>query len=150
MKRKIDRFLAYLEHKEISENKATVDCQLSQGLLYRAKTGHADIGNKAVEKILSTYSDLSRVWLLTGEGSMLVETECRDSKPELTAEVKPQLSDVELLLRDMLAEKEAKIDALNELIWELKEENARLKTLLESERKGGIVQNAGSSSVASA
>ena len=82
--------------------------------------------------------------------SMLVETECRDSKPELTAEVKPQLSDVELLLRDMLAEKEAKIDALNELIWELKKENARLKTLLESERKGGIVQSAGFSSVADA
>lgn len=37
------------------------------------------------------------------------------------------LSNVEILLREMLAEKEAKIDALNEIIWELKAENAMLK-----------------------
>jgi hypothetical protein len=38
----------------------------------------------------------------------------------------------------MLAEKEAKIDVLQERINELIEENARLKTLIESERKGGV------------
>jgi transcriptional regulator with XRE-family HTH domain len=69
--------------------------------------------------------------------SMLTE-ESRDSKPELVAEQKPQLSNVEILLRDMLAEKEAKIDALQERINELIEENARLKTLIEGERKGGV------------
>lgn len=69
--------------------------------------------------------------------SMLTE-ESRDSKPELVAEYKPQLSNVEILLRDMLAEKEAKIDVLQERINELIEENARLKTLIESERKGGV------------
>ena len=69
--------------------------------------------------------------------SMLTE-ESRDSKPELVAEHKPQLSNVEILLRDMLAEKEAKIDVLLERINELIEENARLKTLIESERKGGV------------
>lgn len=68
--------------------------------------------------------------------SMLEES--RDSKPELVAEQKPQLSNVEILLRDMLAEKEAKIDALQERINELIEENARLKTLIEGERKGGV------------
>lgn len=69
--------------------------------------------------------------------SMLTE-ESRDSKPELVAEHKPQLSNVEILLRDMLAEKEAKIDALQERINELIEGNARLKTLIEGERKGGV------------
>lgn len=70
--------------------------------------------------------------------SMLEDTKSRDSKPELVAEYKPQLSNVEILLRDMLAEKEAKIDVLQERINELIEENARLKTLVESERKGGV------------
>lgn len=140
MTRKIDRFLEYLEAKNLNENKATLDCNLSQGLLYRAKTGKQDIGNKAVEKILSTYTDLNRVWLLTGEGSML-----NTEQPKLVAEQIPSLSNVEILLRDMLAEKEAKIDALQELIWELKEENGRLKEQLRA--KGGDAQNAvGSSS----
>ncbi len=72
--------------------------------------------------------------------SMLTQakTQSRDSEPELVAELKPQLSNVEILLRDMLAEKEAKIDALQERINELIEENARLKTLNEGERKGGV------------
>ena len=70
--------------------------------------------------------------------SMLEDTKSRDSKPELVAEYKPQLSNVEILLRDMLAEKEAKIDVLQERINELIEENARLKTLIEGERKGGV------------
>ena len=149
MKRKIDRFLVYLDYKGISENKATVECQLSQGLLYRAKVGMSDIGNKAVEKILATYTDLSRVWLLTGEGSMLNEPENPMVKePQLVAENIPSLSNVEILLRDMLAEKEAKIDALQDRINELIEENARLRTLLE--QKGGNAPDAGCSSSANA
>ena len=61
-------------------------------------------------------------------------------QPELVAETIPQLSSVEILLRDMLAEKEAKIDTLNEIIWELKAENARLREQLRI--KGGDVAGA--------
>lgn len=73
--------------------------------------------------------------------SMLTE-----NQPEIPAEEKPQLSNVEILLRDMLAEKEAKIDVLQELIWELKEENGRLKEQLRA--KGGVAQDAVDSSSA--
>ena len=69
-------------------------------------------------------------------------------QPELVAETIPQLSSVEALLRDMLAEKEAKIDALNEIIWELKAENARLREQLRI--KGGDVAGADGSLSASA
>ena len=68
------------------------------------------------------------------------------SQPSLVAEQIPQLSHVEILLRDMLAEKEAKIDVLQEIIWQLKEENGRLKEQLRT--KGGDVQNAVDSSSA--
>ena len=56
------------------------------------------------------------------------------------------LSNVEILLREMLAEKEAKIDTLQELIWELKEENGRLKEQLRA--KGGDAGDAVNSSSA--
>ena len=61
-------------------------------------------------------------------------------EPQLVAEHIPQLSNVEILLRELLAEKEAKIDALQGRINELIEENARLKTLLE--QKGGNAPDA--------
>lgn len=140
--RKIERFLQYLDYKGITENKATVDCQLSKGLLGQAKSGKSDLGNKAVEKVLSFYQDLSRVWLLTGAGSMIVNSEESENpvaeKPSVVAEQIPRLSDVEILLRDMLAEERARVQTLNEKIWELAEENGKLKALIGNERKGGV------------
>lgn len=62
-------------------------------------------------------------------------------EPKLVADQIPQLSNVEILLRDLLAEKEAKIDALNEMIWDLKAENARLQEQLRT--KGGSAAGAG-------
>jgi hypothetical protein len=89
------------------------------------------IGADKLENILKIYPELNAHWLLTGEGSML---QSETSQPVLVAEHIPQLSNVEILLRDMLAEKEAKIDTLQELIWELKEENGRLKEQLRSKK----------------
>lgn len=58
------------------------------------------------------------------------------------------LSNVEILLREMLAEKEAKIDALNEIIWDLKAENAMLKEQVKY--KGAHAEGAAGSFVADA
>lgn len=58
------------------------------------------------------------------------------------------LSNVEILLREMLAEKEAKIDVLNEIIWELKAENAMLKEQIKY--KGAHAESATGSFVADA
>lgn len=71
MKEKISRFVKYMEVKGLNDNQVTLCCGLSQGLLHQAKTGKSDLGTKAIDKILNYYQDLSRVWLLTGEGEML-------------------------------------------------------------------------------
>lgn len=73
--------------------------------------------------------------------TMLTEPETEErgkTEPKLVADHIPKLSDVEILLRDMLAEKEAKIDVLQDRINELIEENARLRTLIEGGAKKGI------------
>lgn len=70
--RKIDRFLQYLNYKGISENKATEECNLAQGLLHQAKSGKSDLGPKSIDKILIVYRDLNKAWLLTGIGDMIV------------------------------------------------------------------------------
>lgn len=78
--RKIDRFLKYLESKGINENRATIECDLSQGILSQAKSGKSDLGSKTIDKILKKYQDLSRVWLITGEGEMLISND-KNTKP---------------------------------------------------------------------
>ena len=102
---------------------------VGQGFISQIEKGDRPIPRESISRLLAN----PHGW----EVSMLTD-QSRDSKPELVAEYKPQLSNVEILLRDMLAEKEAKIDVLQERINELIEENARLKTLIESERKGGV------------
>lgn len=69
--RKVERFLQYLDSKGITENRATVECGLSQGLIHQAKSGKTDLGYKTIEKILKTYQDINREWLLYGQGEML-------------------------------------------------------------------------------
>lgn len=61
--------------KGLNDNKVTIECGLSVGLLGKARSGKSDLGEKAIEKILNIYQDLSHVWLLTGEGSMLKNTD---------------------------------------------------------------------------
>ena len=69
--RKIDRFIEYMKIKGLNDNKVTLECGLSQGLLGQEKTGKSDLGAKTIDKILNKYQDLNKVWLLTGEGEML-------------------------------------------------------------------------------
>lgn len=74
MERRIDRLEKYMITKNLNDNQVTKDCGLSVGLLNQAKRGKSDLGSKAIDKILSKYQDLSRVWLLTGEGPMLTSS----------------------------------------------------------------------------
>lgn len=71
MREKISRFDKFMKVKGLNDNQVTVQCGLSQGLLSQARKGRSDLGSGSIDKILSVYQDLSKVWLLTGEGEML-------------------------------------------------------------------------------
>lgn len=122
-------FKRFMFEQKIKQSVLAQYLGVSEGYISQVASGKKQLSDENFSKVLNNPFG----W----DVSMLTE-ESRDSKPELVAEYKPQLSNVEILLRDMLAEKEAKIDVLQERINELIEENARLKTLVESERKGGV------------
>lgn len=71
MRERMERFDKYMKYKGINDNQVTLNCNLSQGLIGQARTGKSDLGSRTIDKILKKYQDLSRIWLLTGEGSML-------------------------------------------------------------------------------
>ena len=103
--------------------------EVGQGFISQIEKGSRPLPKEIMSKLLANPYG----W----DTSMLV-----DSPVPVLESAAPamNLSNVEILLREMLAEKEAKIDALQELIWELKEENGRLKEQLRA--KGGDVRNA--------
>lgn len=72
--RRIDRLDKYLSIKGISDYRATIDAGLSKGTIGKSRENGRDLSNKVVEKLVEVYSDLSKVWLLTGEGEMLKDT----------------------------------------------------------------------------
>ena len=152
-----NRLCAFIEHKGLTNASFEKKCGLSNGYIRNFK---GNLGAKKLDDILTSFPELSRDWLLFGAGSMLVDLSksatpaegetCVPDYAALETKLVAQLSATEIVLRDMLAEERARVDSLNEVIWELKEENGKLKALLNNERKGGTAANADFSSAADA
>lgn len=131
MNRKVDRLLEYLEFKGITENRATVECQLAQGLIYQAKSGKADLGAKTIEKILSTYSDLNRVWLLTGEGEMLKSDTSQSSNGDNTIQVSGNNVDMRNINQSKGGDDAKRVKDLERRIEELIKDKERLQDMVD-------------------
>lgn len=72
--RKIDRFDNYMKLKGLNDNKVTVQLGLSIGTLGKSRKDGRDLSDKVIEQILNFYTDIDRIWLITGEGQMLKDT----------------------------------------------------------------------------
>lgn len=67
-----DRVLLYINHLGIGVAQFERNCGLSNGYLNNLKR---NLGSSKIEDILRAYPELSRVWLQTGEGSMIEDPE---------------------------------------------------------------------------
>ena len=55
MGERFERFDKYMKFKGLNDNKVTIQCGLSQGLLGKARVGKQDLGARAINKILTKY-----------------------------------------------------------------------------------------------
>lgn len=69
--RRIDRFDEYMAHANLNDNKVTQQLGLSVGTIGKSRKEGRDLSDRVIEQILNFYTDLNKVWLLTGEGDML-------------------------------------------------------------------------------
>jgi hypothetical protein len=69
--RRIDRFDKYMACMNLNDNKVTQQLGLSVGTIGKSRKEGRDLSDRVVEQILNFYTDLDKVWLLTGEGEML-------------------------------------------------------------------------------
>lgn len=124
----------FRKRNKISQIELADHLGVTQGFISQMENGTSAVPDNVISRLLANTCG----W----ETEMLIEEE----KPQLELEDKPRLSDVEILLRDMLAEKDAKIDTLNEVIWELKTEIGRLQEQIRilNNKKGNDASDAGS------
>jgi hypothetical protein len=73
MERIIDRLDKYMQFKGLNDNKISVNCGLSVGLLGKSRKKGADLGKQSIEKILNFYIDINPEWFKHGFGEMLVD-----------------------------------------------------------------------------
>lgn len=106
MNRKIDRLDKYLRYKSLSDNKVTVALSLSVGVLGKSRKDGRDLSDKITEKVLNFYTDLNRVWLLTGEGEMLnIDTVGAKNEKECKELISDPILSRTLEILDVLKEK---------------------------------------------
>lgn len=75
----VDRIVTYLESKGVKISAFEKELGLGNATLSKAYRTGGSIGSDKIEKIISSCQDLSPLWLVTGEGEMLVnENERRE------------------------------------------------------------------------
>lgn len=67
----LERLKQYIDYKGISISAFEKSIGMSNASFGKSLKNHGTIGANKLETILSVYSDLNPVWLLTGEGKML-------------------------------------------------------------------------------
>lgn len=123
IKDRLNQFIAYLG---VPTSHFEKRIGAANGYINSMKRG---INVDKLERILTEYPELSRVWLLTGEGEMLVSSQPAERQEESPATIQMQPvdgSDVISRLLDMIREKDA-------IIMRQAEEIGRLKALAQRE-----------------
>jgi phage repressor protein C with HTH and peptisase S24 domain len=71
-----ERLITFINHLEISQGKFEKECKISNGYVNNIRTS---VGKNVLEKILAKYPQLNKIWLLHGEGEMLLNAD--DTNP---------------------------------------------------------------------
>lgn len=111
----IGRLDEYMHYTGLNDNRVTVECGLSNGVIGKARKSRSVLSGENIVRILSVYRDLDARWLMTGEGEMITDISFSDN---------PDITD---FLKKQNAELMAKIELLNQEIGELKNELKSIK-----------------------
>jgi len=108
----IHRIMLLIKHLGISARQFDISIGTANGYILRMQKNNASVGSDVIERIVKLYPQVNLVWLITGNGDMLVEdTKPTSSKSDLDIEtyINERLQDKwssekKALLEDVLKE----------------------------------------------
>lgn len=71
----LERLHQYMRHRNLSFNKLEISINASHGSISSAWKHGKNVGANVVERILSTYPEISAEWLLRGKGEMILASD---------------------------------------------------------------------------
>lgn len=136
--RRIERFDKYMAFKGLNDNKVTVDLGLSNGTIGKSRKNGRDLSDRVIEQILNFYTDLNKVWLLTGEGEMLNKTIHQEAKGDNNTQVAGNGNNVNVTTKSLLEELAAQrklTEKAQEQVSKAQEQIDRLLSIIEKMNK---------------
>ena len=136
--RRIERFDKYMAFKGLNDNKVTVDLGLSNGTIGKSRKNGRDLSDRVIEQILNFYTDLNKVWLLTGEGEMLNKTIHQEAKGDNNTQVAGNGNNVNVTTKSLLEELAAQrklTERAQEQVSKAQEQIDRLLSIIEKLNK---------------
>ena len=132
LNRAIDRFDQYMPLKGLNDNKVTEQLELTIGVIGKSRKENRDLSRPIINAILKFYTDLSREWLMSGKGNMLITADKNIRKviSEKTIEMNelPDMKDMELeLLKKMYA-------IQTQLLEEVRKDRDRLAGIIQQDK----------------
>lgn len=132
--RRIERFDKYMTFKGLNDNKVTVDLGLSNGTIGKSRKDGRDLSDRVIEQILNFYTDLNKVWLLTGEGEMLNKNIHQEAKGDNNTQVAGNGNNVNVTTTSLLEELAAQrklTEKAQEQLSKAQEQIDRLLSIIE-------------------
>ena len=129
--RLIERLYQYITYKELSFYAFERGCGMANGYLKKQYKGKGTVGSDMLEKIHKNYIDLSLMWLLTGEGTMLEESGESPGQPQADEGESGYMivkEDIITLLREQVAILEKSLADKEKIILMLEGKLRKLKT----------------------
>lgn len=118
-----ERLLNFLQYLKIGQNAFENSVSIPTGSIFHWKNGN--IPPKACEKIFSTYPLLNKIWLLTGDGDMLVDNNA--STKEESRNNQGTTNEVVVLLNKQIEQLEYIVELQKDRILQLEKECEDLK-----------------------
>lgn len=129
----LKRLKEYLDYKKITISAFEKSIGMSNASFGKSLKSGGAIGTDKLENILIVYNDISPVWLLTGEGNMLISEESKlESNRIETQSIATPDPGIVMRLMDKLDERERKIEELTEKLCAAEKELIRVEAKIEA------------------
>ena len=137
----IERLVQYIDYKGFSNRSFEMQIGLSNGYIGTQLKRNADLGESILNKILDNCLDINPIWLISGKGDMLKNTETRTlywRDSETDENIANKINEIPAFEVDSNTIAQIRLEALHDkekIIVMLEKDNERLEKELQDQKR---------------